>query len=129
MLLAHSTNVSLPIGNYEALRNISWQEICKGLVLINSISATPQANFSLTSSIAQRNNEGLLRKVFKKTKNRSCLIFHTLNYKYMDLKSGRISGLLVQHPTLRDNSDSFGIQLCIQLIKISKLTQTLCPGL
>ena len=88
--MAHSTNVSLPIGNYEALHNISWQEICKGLVLINSISATP-----LTSSIAQRNNEGLLRKVFKKTKNRSCLIFHTLNYKYMDLKSGRISGLLV----------------------------------
>ena len=95
MLLAHSTNVSLPIGNYEALSNISWQEICKGLVLINSVSATAQANFSLTSSIAQRNNEGLLRKVFKKTKNRSCLIFHTLNYKYMDLKSGRISGLLV----------------------------------
>ena len=92
--MAHSTNVSLPIGNYEALHNISWQEICKGLVLINSISATPQANFSLTSSIAQRNNEGLLRKVFKKTKNRSCLIFHTLNYIYMDLKSGRISGLL-----------------------------------
>ena len=89
--MAHSTNVSLPIGNYEALRNISWQEICKGLVLINSISATPHANFSLTSSIAQRNNEGLLiRKVFKKTKNRSCLIFHTLNYKYMVLKSGRI---------------------------------------
>ena len=42
-----------------------------------------------------KNNEGLQRKVFKKTKNRSCLIFHTLNYKYMDLKSGRISGLLV----------------------------------
>ena len=79
--MAHSTNVSLPIGNYEALRNISWQEICKGLVLINSISATFQANFSLTSSIAQRNNEGLLRKVFKKTKNRSSLIFSTLNYK------------------------------------------------
>ena len=87
--MAHSTNVSLPIGNYEALRNISWHEICKGLVLINSISATSQANFSLTSSIAQRNNEGLLRKVFKKTKNRS-LIFSTLNYKYMVLKSGRI---------------------------------------
>ena len=93
--MAHSTNVSLPIGNYEALSNISWQEICKGLVLINSINATPQANFSLTSSIAQRNNEGQQRKVFKKTKNRSCLIFRTLNYKYMDLKSGRISGLLV----------------------------------
>ena len=85
----------LPIGNYEALSNISWQEICKGLVLTNSISATPQANFSLTSSRGQRNNEGLLRKVFKKTKNRSSLIFCTLNYKYMVLKSGRISGLLV----------------------------------